>query len=132
MGVDIDVSGPRVVHPDLELTIFVDSALPMKAVRSNIHDALAGKGLNARRRAFLHPDRWSLGQSLFEGPMVACLAEVPGVRWVDVVRFQRLDATEYDIEPGIIAVAEDEVIRLPRGAASASGDGIKLTIVGVE
>ena len=124
--------GPRVVHPDLELTVYVDARLSQMAVRTSIHDALAGRGLGPRRRAFLHPDRWSLGQPLFEGPLVACLAEVPGVRWVDVERFQRLDASEYDVEAGCISVAADEVIRLPRGAADGSGDGIRITIKGVE
>jgi hypothetical protein len=51
---------------------------------------------------------------------------------VDVVRFQRRDASEYDIEPGRIMVAADEVIRLPRGAGEGSGDGIHVIIEGVE
>jgi hypothetical protein len=132
IGVDIDIGGPGLVHPELELKVFVDASLPMMAVRASIHEALAGQSRRSRKRSFLHPDRWSLGQHLYEGPVVACLAEISGVRWVEVVRFQRRDATEYDVEPGRITIASDEVLRLPHGAGDGLGDGVHLTLVGVE
>ena len=120
------------MHPDIELKAFIDAARPFMAIQAAIHEALAGRGRISRGRSFLHPDRWSLGQHLYEGPLLARLSQVSGVRWIEVVRFQRRDATEYDIEPGRIAIANDELLRLPQGAGDGTGNGLRITLEGVE
>jgi predicted phage baseplate assembly protein len=89
-GYDLEVEGPRFASLDVALRVCVEAGY----LRSNVKRALLGEAftnadLPGGRRGFFHPDNFTFGQPVYLSQVVTAAMAVPGVRWVEPVRFQR-------------------------------------------
>lgn len=111
-GYDLEVDAPRFVPLDIALNVCVAPGY----LRGNVLAALLetfGSGGTGSRQGFFHPDRFSFGQTVYLSQIVARAMEVPGVDWVQPIRFQRWDQDPHgELDDGRITLSRLEIARL--------------------
>jgi predicted phage baseplate assembly protein len=113
-GYDLEIQAPRFAALDIALRVCVEAGY----LRSNVKRALLGEAfsnadLPGGRRGFFHPDNLSFGQPVYLSQVVTAAMAVPGVRWVEPVRFQRWGERERgELEAGRITFDRLEIARL--------------------
>lgn len=110
IGVRVDVHPAAVVHLDMEFRVVLSSDVPESTMRRRLMQALGAQSSN--EIGLFHPDNWGLGQDVYEAPVVRCLADLPGVEWLDTVRFQRRDGSNHASHSGVISIQPHEVARI--------------------
>jgi len=129
---DLEIEGPIFVSLDVALTVCVEPGY----LRSNVKETLLGEtfgrvDLPGGGRGFFHPDNFTFGQPVYLSRVVAAAMEVPGVSWVEPVRFQRRgQVSRGELEDGRIVFARLEIAKLDNDANAPENGSIKLDMQG--
>ena len=113
-GYDLEIEAPRFASLDVALRVCVEAGY----LRSNVKRALLGEAfsnadLPGGRRGFFHPDNCTFGQPVYLSQVVTAAMAVPGVRWVEPVRFKRWgERARGELEAGRITFDRLEIARL--------------------
>ena len=112
-GHDLEVDEPRLVALDVAMRVCVAVGHFREHVEAALRERL-GNRLNADgTTGFFHPDRFTFGQPVYLSGLTAAAMDVPGVQWVQVVRFQRLGVPPDDeLETGVLRTGRLEVAEL--------------------
>ncbi|MFJ8579373.1 putative baseplate assembly protein [Micromonospora sp. NPDC093277] len=114
-GRDVEISRPVYAPLHLELLACAAREFERQDVEGRLAAALSARDLGGGRTGFFHPDRFTFGEPLYLSDVVAAAMAVPGVSWVKVRRFGRLDATAAAtaaaLAAGRVAVQPQEVLR---------------------
>jgi hypothetical protein len=112
-GYDLEIDAPRFVSLDVALRVCVAPGYLRSDADRALLESFSNEDLPAGRRGFFHPDNFTFGQPLYLSRVVAAAMEVPGVAWVEPLRFHRLGREPDDeLEEGRIAFDRLEVARL--------------------
>jgi hypothetical protein len=112
-GYDLEIDAPRFVSLDVALRVCVAPGYLRSDAGRALLESFSNEDLPAGRRGFFHPDNFTFGQPLYLSRVVAAAMEVPGVAWVEPLRFHRLGREPDDeLEEGRIAFDRLEVARL--------------------
>ncbi len=117
-GTEIVIVPATFVALDIALTVHLADEAGRGAVRDALVQLFSDVVLQSGQRGFFYPDNFGFGQSVYLGPVLATISQVPGVLWVDSSptnpnnRFQRLGATRNELPTGKIAVGPGELARL--------------------
>ena len=129
-GYDLEIDAPRFVPLDIALTVCVSAGY----LRGNVLQALLEIFGNAEvggLRGFFHPDRFSFGQPVFLSQVVAAAMKVPGVDWVQPIRFQRWGHDPHrELEDGRIVMARLEIARLDNDQNAVENGRIEFDMQG--
>ena len=88
-GHDLEITGPRFVPLDIEITVCVEPEHFRGEIQLQLERQLGSRLLADGRPGFFHPDRWSFGQSVYLSQIYAAIMAVPGVASAEVRRFRR-------------------------------------------
>jgi len=97
MGHDIEVEAPRLVSLDISFSICVLAEYLKSKVKEELLDVFSRSELTNGERGFFHPDNFTFGQSVYLSRMISRVMQVPGVSWVDPIRFQRWGEATQDL-----------------------------------
>jgi len=89
-GHDLHVAEPVFVSLEVDLLVCVEEGYFRSHVREGLLQVLGSGPLPGHRRGVFHPDNFTFGQTVYLSPVYAAAREVPGVKSVEVQRFQRL------------------------------------------
>ncbi|RKI39383.1 putative baseplate assembly protein, partial [Corallococcus sp. AB004] len=111
IGTDVEVRPPELVPLDILLRVGVQPGRALAHVRQALEQELGSGELAGGGLGFFHPSAFRLNQSAYLAPVVARAASVPGVTWVEPLRFQRWgqDASSA-LDSGRIALEPSEVV----------------------
>lgn len=114
-AVDVVLTDPVDVPLRIVLSGCVVAGYHRAHVAAGLAERLSAGALTDGRRGFFHPDGFTFGQALYLSDLVAAAMEVPGLSWVEVVRFGPAGASEADsaaaIDAGVLTVGPREVLR---------------------
>jgi len=106
-GQDLEIDAPHYTPLDIALTVCLKPGYTKSAVKqalleifsnARFQDGRRGRpqsgltgGTPTKRayRGFFHPDNLTFGQTIYLSQLIAEAMKVPGVEWVDTLRFQR-------------------------------------------
>ncbi|MDX2562920.1 hypothetical protein PV371_25145 [Streptomyces sp. TX20-6-3] len=91
-GVDVEFRQTAAVPLDIALVCCLYEGTLRSEAEQQVRDALSASVLSDGRRGFFHPDRLTLGSSVFLSDLIAHAMSVPGVLHVEVERFCRAGA----------------------------------------
>jgi len=112
-GHDLEIDAPRYVPLDIALTVCLKSGYTKSAVKQALLETFSNTNLPNGTRGFFHPDNITFGQTIYLSQLVAAAMAVPGVEWVDTVRFQRWGQTAQDeLAAGAVQLGRLEIARL--------------------
>ncbi|MFC7737922.1 putative baseplate assembly protein [Roseomonas sp. GCM10028921] len=112
-GHDLEVDSPRFVPLELEARVCVKPEYFRADLREELLRLLGNRDLPDGRRGLFHPDRFSFGQPVHLGPVIAAIQAVPGVASVEVAVFQRQGiASDEAFRTGRLAMGRLEIARL--------------------
>ena len=107
MGCDIEIKNPRYVPLQIKLGIHLKPGASTLIVQRALSQAFSQEILPGGDIGFFYPHRFDFGQSVYQSQVIAHAMAVPGVEWVEVQQFRRVDShtdvTEIIIEPREIA-----------------------------
>lgn len=112
-GQDIEIEGPNFVPLDIAFKVCVAPDYLKENVKSALLEAFGNIDLPGKKRGFFHPDNFTFGQPVYLSQLVAEAMRIPGVLWVETIRFQRWgqdSAGEEDA--GVIKLERLEIARL--------------------
>jgi predicted phage baseplate assembly protein len=136
-GYDLDVVAPRYVPIDLALIIRLASGARPGDVEAALLQTFGTAALTGGRLGFFHPDRFTFGDPLPVGQILAAAQGVPGVASVELQRLSRLRSGRPDLETainfrqGFLAVGPDEIVRLDNDPNAPENGVFRLTVQGV-
>jgi hypothetical protein len=105
-GTQLEVRAPVYVPVRVDLSVTVQPGARPGLVKSSVYAALAGGS-----DGFFAANHFTFGQTVYRSQMVAQAMSVPGVAWVEVLTFRRLDS-DRDVEA--IDIGPLEIARLER------------------
>lgn len=112
-GHDIAIRGPVFVPLDLALLVCAEDGYTKADVKQRVLDALSSGNRSGGGQGFFHPDRFTFGQPVFLSHIYEAVLAVPGVRSVEVKRFQRWGRPAAgEKAAGVIVTAPLEIVRL--------------------
>lgn len=119
-GHDLEIDGPRFVPLDIAFSVRVAAGFHVGDVETAVRKRLSARMQDDGRAGFFHPDRFSFGEPVYLSQLLAVVAEVPGVAWVDLGkqpssghRFDRLFAPDGNaIDQGFIGIGRLEIAQL--------------------
>jgi len=130
-GHDIEVDGPRFVWLEIELRVCVLSEYYRGDVRRGLLEVFSSGTHPDGRRGFFHPDAFTFNQPVYLSRIVAAAQEVPGVRFVEALVFQRLgDERSSALDSGELAIGRLEIARLDNDPSFPERGVLRLTMEG--
>jgi hypothetical protein len=87
-GHDVEIEPPIFVPLDIEMRVCVLQGYLRGQVEEALLEKFSSQLLSNGSLGFWHPDNFTFGQPVYLSKMVAAAMEVPGVMWVEVVKFQ--------------------------------------------
>jgi len=130
-GHDIEIEGPRFVPLDIAFKVCVAPGYVKNNVRETLLETFGSVNLPERRRGFFHPDNFTFGQPVYLSRLVAAAMRIPGVLWVETLRFQRWGRkANGDIEAGMIEVDRLEIARLENDPSFPENGKIEFLMTG--
>ncbi len=130
-GHDLEIEGPRFVPLDVALRVCVAPGYFRANVRQALRETFSSGDLPGGGRGFFHPDNFTFGQPIFLSRIVAAAMAVPGVTWVDVVRFQRWgQLPRGERERGSIDFGRLEIARLDNDPSQPENGRIDFAMEG--
>jgi hypothetical protein len=122
MGHDVRVEVARTVPVDLRLSVCVLPGHLRAHVKAALLDVLSDRVLPDGALGWFHPDRWTFGDSLHTGPLLAVAQGVPGVESVDVVHLSvHGEGERGERAGGVLSVGPRSVVALGHLAVEARG-----------
>ncbi len=131
-GYDLEIEAPRFASLDVALAVCVEAGY----LRGNVRRALLGEAfsnadLPGGRRGFFHPDNFTFGQPVYLSRVVTAAMGVPGVRWVEPVRFQRWgERPRGELAAGRITFDRLEIARLDNDPGAPENGKIEFDMQG--
>ena len=112
-GYDLEIEGPLFVPLDVALTVCVEPGYLRANVKRTLLETFSSGYSPEGQRGFFHPDNFTFGQPVYLSRIVAAAMEVPGVSWVDPVRFHRWgEEPRGELTAGRITLGRLEIARL--------------------
>ncbi len=112
-GHDVEVEPPIFVPLDIEMRVCVVQGYLRGQVEEALLEKFSRQRLSDGSLGFWHPDKFTFGQPVYLSKMVAAAMEVPGVMWVEVVKFQRWGKPEMgELEDSRIVMNRLEIARV--------------------
>ncbi|HOO54294.1 MAG TPA: putative baseplate assembly protein [Methanothrix sp.] len=130
-GHDIEIEGPRFVPLDIAFKVCVAPGYLKSNVKQTLLETFSNVDLPERRRGFFHPDNFTFGQPVYLSRLVATAMQVPGVLWVETLRFQRWGHDPRgEIDAGMIEVDQLEIARLENDPSFPENGKIEFLMTG--
>ncbi|QRK06078.1 baseplate J/gp47 family protein [Archangium violaceum] len=131
LGTEVEVRPPELVPLAITLRVGVRPGHAPATVRLALEQELGSGELPGGRVAFFHPSAFGLGQPAYLAPVVARAASVPGVAWVEPLRFQRwgqdassaLETGHIRLEPFELVLVEGQPTRPDLGLVRIQLEG---------
>jgi hypothetical protein len=112
-GQDLEIDGPEYVSLEIEMMVCVDSDYFRSDVLAALEDVFSSDTRADGSLGFFHPDNFTFGQSIYVSQLYAVAQNVAGVRYVEVVTFQRLDEPSTSgLDEGVLTMGRLEIARL--------------------
>lgn len=113
-GHDLEVDAPQFVPVELAMRVCVKPEYFRSDVKAALLELFSNRVLPDGRRGLFHPDRFTFGQPVYLGPLIAAAQTVPGVASVHVTRFgrQRTPGDPEARQTGQLALGRLEIARL--------------------
>lgn len=130
-GHDIEIEGPRFVSLDIAFKVCVVPGYLKENVKSTLLETFSNLDLRGRRRGFFHSDNLTFGQPVYLSKMVAEVMKVPGVLWVETIRFQRWGQDSMgEKDVGVIKLDRLEIARLDNDPSFPENGKIEFLMMG--
>jgi hypothetical protein len=130
-GHDLEVDAPRYVPLDFALTVCLQPGYVRSAVKQALLERFSSTDLPSRGRGFFHPDNLTFGQTIYLSQLVAAAMELPGVEWVDAIRFQRWGQADHgELADGRIVLGRLEIARLDNDPSRPENGRLELNMEG--
>jgi predicted phage baseplate assembly protein len=130
-GHDLEIDGPRFVALDVALRVCVRPGYVRADVQEALLDAFGSAERSVGGRGFFHPDNVTFGQPIYLSAVIAAAMAVPGVAWVEPVRFQRWGKpARGEIADGRIAFDRLEIARLDNDRNAPEHGKLELVMEG--
>ncbi len=130
-GVDLEITPPTFVPLDIEMAICIKPGHFRADVKAALLEAFSSRLLPGGGRGFFHQDNFTFGQPLFLSRLYAVALAVQGVDTATAVRFQRYARpAEQELERGVLAVSEYEILRLDNDPNFPENGVIDFTVKG--
>ena len=112
-GHDVEIAPPIFVPLDVALDVCATRDHFAPDVKRRLVDVFSTRTLPDGSRGFFHPDNITFGTSIHLSAIIARAMQVPGVRSVTPVRFQRLGRTaQSELDDGVLNLGALEIARL--------------------
>lgn len=126
-GHDLLVEGPTYVSLDLDLTVCIKPEYYKSHIKSALLQVLGSQQLADGRLGIFHPDRLTLGQTIYLSSIYEAAMSVEGVESVEVTRFIRRDDPGSEaLDQGYLALRRLEIARLDNNLNFPENGIIKL------
>jgi len=130
-GHDIEIEGPRFVSLDIAFRVCVAPDYLKENVKSALLETFSNLDLRGKKRGFFHPDNLTFGQPVYLSKMVAEVMRVPGVLWVETIRFQRWGQDSMgEKDAGVIKLDRLEIARLDNDPSFPENGKIEFLMTG--
>jgi hypothetical protein len=130
-GHDLDVEQPVIVPLDVALEICVERGHFTFDVKRALQRELGNGTLPDGRLAFFHPDNFTFGTPVYLSQIFGRAGAVPGVRWVQAIRFQRYGKTANgELENETVPVGPREIVRLDNDPSFPENGKLELVMKG--
>ena len=134
MGHDLEIEAPLLVALDIALNVCVAPRFLRSEVKAALLETFSSGQRTDGRLGFFHPDNWTFGQAVYLSEVVAAAMQVPGVQWVDPIRFGRWgrlagDSVTADIKP-LLAMGRLEIARLSNDRNAPENGRIDFIMLG--
>lgn len=112
-GHDLETSAPRFVPLEIELFACVLPDYYRSDVKATLLDVFSNRTFPDGRRGLFHPDNFTFGQPVYLSQLYAAAQAVPGVRFVEIRKFQRLGVdSRAGLDDGLLPMGRLEIARL--------------------
>lgn len=88
-GQDLEIDAPHYIPLDVAMIVCLKPGYTKSAVKQALLEAFSNAEVPDGRQGFFHPDRLTFGQTIYLSQLIADAMKVPGVKWIDTLRFQR-------------------------------------------
>ena len=107
-GYEIDFRDPAFVPLQVALQVHLKAGQRKFIVQTALNRVLSNQSNEDGSIGFFHPANFAFGQPLYRSKLVAALMQIPGVDYVEVTQFGRMDGEENvaEILLGPLEVAE--------------------------
>jgi hypothetical protein len=130
-GHDIEIQGPKYVPLDIAFKVCVAPGYARSSLKSTLIETFSNVSLPDGRRGLFHPDNYSFGQPVYLSRMVAEAMRIPGVMWVETLRFQRWgQEPEGETDAGMIRIDRLEIARLDNDPSFPENGRIEFAMTG--
>ena len=124
-GYDLEIAGPRFVALDLALRVCVAAGHFRSAVAAALRTAFSASS------GFFQPDNFTFGQAVYLSQVLTAAMQVPGVAWVEPVRFDRWgQASSTALATGILPLDRLEIARLDNDPSAVENGQLELLMEG--
>ncbi len=112
-GHDLEIDGPQYVALEIEILVCVEPDYFCSDVLAALENVFSSGTLADGSLGFFHPDNFTFGQSIYLSQLYAAAQKVAGVRYVEVLTFQRLDLPDTSgLDAGVLTMGRLEIARL--------------------
>jgi hypothetical protein len=130
-GHDIEIQGPRFVPLDIAFKVCVAPGYAKNKLKLTLLETFSNVALPDNKRGFFHPDNFTFGQPVYLSRLVAAAMRIPGVLWVETLRFQRWSQEpQGEIDTGMIKVDRLEIARLDNDPSFPENGKIEFLMTG--
>jgi hypothetical protein len=130
-GHDVEIDAPRYVPLDIALHVCVQTGYFQSNVRAALLDTFSNRQLSSNHRGYFHPDEWTFGEPVYLNPLIATAMQVPGVQYVEVLRFQRWGQDpNNEIDDGLVEMGRLEIALLDNDPNAPENGRLTLTLEG--
>jgi len=130
-GHDIEIEGPRFAPLDIAFKVCVAPGYTKNNVKLTLLETFSDVDLPNKRRGFFHPDDFTFGQPVYLSRLVAAAMQIPGVLWVETLRFQRWgQGPGGETDAGMIKLDRLEIARLDNDPSFPENGKIEFLMTG--
>jgi len=130
-GHDLAVEQPVIVPLDIGLEVCVKRGYFRADVKETLLRELGNGAFPDGRLGFFHPDNFTFGTPVYLSQLFGRGSAVPGVRWLQAIRFQRYGKTaNNELENETIPVGPREIVRLDNDPSLPENGKLELTMKG--
>jgi predicted phage baseplate assembly protein len=130
-GHDIEIQGPRFVPLDIAFKVCVAPGYAKYNLKLTLIETFSNVALPDNRLGFFHPDNFTFGQPVYLSRLVAAAMRIPGVLWVETLRFQRWGQEPGgETDAGMIKVDRLEIARLDNDPSFPENGRIEFLMTG--
>lgn len=130
-GQDLEINAPHYIPLDIAMLVCLKPGYTKSAVKQALLEAFGSAELPDGRRGFFHPDNLTFGQTIYLSQLIAEAMKVPGVDWVEMLRFQRWGQSPHgELADGRITFGRLEIPQLDNDPNAPENGKMELTMEG--